>query len=27
MQLAMKRILPWKTWERMIANYLKIDQS
>jgi NAD(P)-dependent dehydrogenase (short-subunit alcohol dehydrogenase family) len=27
MQLAMKRILPWKTWEKMIANYLKIDGS
>jgi NAD(P)-dependent dehydrogenase (short-subunit alcohol dehydrogenase family) len=24
-QLAMKRILPWKTWEKMIANFLKID--
>jgi len=26
-QLAMKRILPWKTWEKMIANFLKVDQS
>ena len=26
-QLAMKRILPWKMWEKMIANFLKIDQS
>ena len=24
-QLAMKRILPWKWYEKMIANYLKID--
>lgn len=24
-QLAMKRILPWKTFEKMIANFLKID--
>ncbi len=24
-QLAMKRILPWKWWEKMIANFLKID--
>jgi len=23
--LAMKRILPWKWHERMIANFLKID--
>lgn len=27
MQLAMKRMLPWKTWERMIANFLKIDEN
>ena len=27
MELAMKRILPWKTWEKMIANYLKLDGS
>jgi len=26
-QLAMKRILPWKMWEKMIANFLKIDQD
>ena len=26
-QLAMKRILPWKTWEKMIANFLKVDQG
>lgn len=26
-QLAMKRLLPWKTWEKMIANFLKIDKS
>lgn len=25
MQLALKRILPWKTYEKMIANFLKID--
>ena len=25
MQLAMKRILPWKLYEKMIANFLKID--
>jgi len=25
MQLAMKRILPWKWYERIIANFLKID--
>lgn len=25
MQLAFKRILPWKTYEKMIANFLKID--
>jgi NAD(P)-dependent dehydrogenase (short-subunit alcohol dehydrogenase family) len=25
MQLAMKRILPWKRFERIIANFLKID--
>jgi NAD(P)-dependent dehydrogenase (short-subunit alcohol dehydrogenase family) len=24
-QLAMKRILPWKWYEKMVANYLKID--
>jgi NAD(P)-dependent dehydrogenase (short-subunit alcohol dehydrogenase family) len=27
MQLALKRILPWKTYEKMIANFLKIDKS
>jgi len=26
-QLAMKRLLPWKMWEKMIANFLKIDQN
>lgn len=26
-QLAMKRILPWKTFEKMIANFLKIDRA
>ncbi|HTS05758.1 MAG TPA: SDR family oxidoreductase [Candidatus Eisenbacteria bacterium] len=26
-QLALKRILPWKMYERMIANFLKIDES
>ena len=26
-QLAMKRILPWKWHEKVIANFLKIDQS
>jgi NAD(P)-dependent dehydrogenase (short-subunit alcohol dehydrogenase family) len=25
MQLALKRILPWKWWEKMVANFLKID--
>lgn len=25
MQLAFKRILPWKTYEKMIANFLRID--
>jgi hypothetical protein len=25
MQLAMKRILPWKWYEKIIANFLKID--
>ena len=24
-QLAMKRILPWKWYEKVVANYLKID--
>ena len=27
MQLALKRILPWKTYEKMIANFLKIDET
>src|SRR5581483_1500216 len=27
MQLAMKRILPWKWYEKLIAHYLKLDQS
>jgi NAD(P)-dependent dehydrogenase (short-subunit alcohol dehydrogenase family) len=26
-QLAMKRILPWKNYEKMIANFLKVDKS
>jgi len=26
-QLALKRILPWKSYEKMIANFLKIDQG
>ena len=26
-QLAMKRILPWKSYEKMIANFLKIDKG
>ncbi|MFL6445733.1 MAG: SDR family oxidoreductase [Candidatus Sulfotelmatobacter sp.] len=26
-QLAMKRILPWKWYERVIANYLKLDKN
>jgi NAD(P)-dependent dehydrogenase (short-subunit alcohol dehydrogenase family) len=26
-QLALKRLLPWKTYEKMIANFLKIDQN
>lgn len=26
-QLGMKRILPWKMWEKMIVNFLKIDQA
>ena len=25
MQLALKRILPWKSWEKMVANFLKIN--
>jgi NAD(P)-dependent dehydrogenase (short-subunit alcohol dehydrogenase family) len=27
MQLAMKRILPWRFYEKLIANYLKLDQN
>ena len=27
MQLAFKRLLPWKMYERMIANFLKIDEK
>ncbi len=27
MQLAMKRILPWKWYEKIIANYLRLDQG
>ncbi len=26
-QLAMKRVLPWKWYEKVIANFLKIDQN
>jgi len=26
MQLTMKRLLPWKTWEKIIANSLKMDE-
>ena len=26
-QLALKRILPWKVWEKMIAKFLKLDQN
>jgi len=26
-QLALKRILPWKIYEKMIANFLKVDES
>jgi NAD(P)-dependent dehydrogenase (short-subunit alcohol dehydrogenase family) len=26
-QLALKRLLPWKAYEKMIANFLKIDQN
>jgi NAD(P)-dependent dehydrogenase (short-subunit alcohol dehydrogenase family) len=26
-QLALKRILPWKVYEKMIANFLKVDRS
>ena len=25
MQLALKRLLPWKWYEKVVANYLKID--
>ena len=27
MQLALKRILPWKWFEKMVANFLKVDQE
>lgn len=27
MQLALKRLLPWKTYEKMIANFLKLDST
>jgi len=27
MQLALKRVLPWKSYEKMIANFLKIDKG
>jgi NAD(P)-dependent dehydrogenase (short-subunit alcohol dehydrogenase family) len=26
-QLALKRLLPWRTYEKLIANFLKIDQK
>lgn len=26
-QLLLKRMLPWKLWEKMIANFLKIDEK
>ena len=26
-QLALKRSLPWRTYEKLIANFLKIDQN
>ena len=26
-QLALKRLLPWKTYEKMIARFLKVDQN
>ena len=26
-QLALKRVLPWKTYEKIIANFVKIDES
>jgi short-subunit dehydrogenase len=26
-QLAMKRVLPWKRFEQVVANFLKIDQN
>jgi hypothetical protein len=26
-QLALKRILPWKWHEKVVANFLKIDQD
>jgi hypothetical protein len=26
-QLALKRVLPWKWYEKLIANYLKLDQG
>jgi len=26
-QLALKRTLPWKSWEKMIANFVKIDDA
>jgi NAD(P)-dependent dehydrogenase (short-subunit alcohol dehydrogenase family) len=27
MQLTLKRMLPWKTYEKMIANFLKLDEK
>lgn len=27
MQLTLKRLLPWKTYEKMIANFLKLDST
>jgi hypothetical protein len=26
-QLTLKRLLPWKTYEKMIARFLKIDEE
>ena len=26
-QLALKRLLPWRSYEKMIANFMKVDKS
>jgi hypothetical protein len=26
-QLALKRLVPWRTYEKLIANFLKIDRG